>query len=150
MAKNVIWHGERIKKKYRSAVPKALTIVGAQAVTFVKDLTRVGTPESTGIKGYAGGLLKSSIAFATTLADAKAVKEEKKTAQQEDLISPPDDSFHLKIGTAVHYAPHVEYGTKRGHTGFFTTGAPFLRPGVLNNQNVLGKLFAKSMQGLVK
>ena len=144
MAKNVIWHGERIKKKYRSAVPKALTIVGAQAVTFVKDLTPVGTPESTGIKGYAGGLLKSSIAFATTLADAKAVKEEKKTAQQEDLISPPDDMFSLKIGTAVHYAPHVEYGTVK------MTAKPFLRDGVLSNQNVLGKLFAKSMQGLVK
>ena len=118
MAKNVIWHGERIKKKYRSAVPKALGIVGAQAVTFVKDLTPVGTPESTGIKGYAGGLLKSSIAFATTLADAKAVKEEKKTAQQEDLISPPDDSFHLKIGTAVHYAcifgAHTSINTKNG------------------------------------
>ena len=167
--KKLIWHGERIKKKYRSAVPKALTIVGAQATTFVKDLTPVDT-----------GLLKSSIAFATTLKDARATSEGGEMAKSSELIDPPDDSFHLKIGTAVKYSADVEFGTK-AHTvkaknkpflhfpikdkkskkilGWVKKksvkipakkAVPFLRPGVLNNQNVLGKLFAKSMRGLVK
>ncbi len=131
--KKVIWHGEKIKQEYKMAVPKALGIVGAQGATFVKDKTPVIT-----------GLLKSSIAFATTLQAAEATKEGEKTAGIDELISPPNDSFHLKIGTAVHYAPHVEYGTVK------MKRQSYLRLGVLSNRNVLGKLFAKSMKGLVK
>lgn len=132
MAK-VIWHGEIIKGKMRRAVPKALMIVGAQAVTLVKELVPVDT-----------GLLKSSITFATSLGREKATTEKGVLAEEKDLIEKPDDKLSLKIGTAVEYAPHVEFGTVK------MKRQPFLRLGILSNRNVLGRLFAKAMRGLVK
>lgn len=66
----------------------ALEAIGLQAEGDVKLLTPVGTPESTGIKGYIGGTLRNSISHATD-----------------------DDSAY--IGTNVEYAPYVELGTSK-------------------------------------
>ena len=58
------------------------------------------------------------------------------------IISEPGETGHITIGTNVHYAPHVEFGTVK-------MGAqPFLRPGILNNKQILATTFAKMMKGL--
>lgn len=65
---------------------KILTMIGIKAEKYAKALCPVGTPESTGIKGYRGGTLRNSITFQVT-----------------------DDE--VAIGTNVEYAPYVELGT---------------------------------------
>lgn len=68
------------------ATEKILTMIGIKAEKYAKALCPVGTPESTGIKGYRGGTLRNSITFQVT-----------------------DDE--VAIGTNVEYAPYVELGT---------------------------------------
>lgn len=66
--------------------PRILKMIGVKAEKYAKALCPVGTPESTGIKGYRGGTLKNSI-----------------THQVNGEV--------LSVGTNVEYAPYVELGT---------------------------------------
>lgn len=68
------------------ACERAMFIISEKARTYATALCPVGTPESTGIKGYRGGTLKQSI-----------------TAES--------DKEHMIIGSNVEYAPYVELGT---------------------------------------
>lgn len=70
------------------ATDRALTIVGLKAEKYAKALCPVGTPESTGIKGYRGGTLRNSITFNVR-----------------------SDDKEVDIGSNVEYAPYVELGT---------------------------------------
>lgn len=70
----------------KGATEKALTEVGIKAEKYAKALCPVGTPESTGKKGYRGGTLRNSITF---------------SVDEDELI----------IGSNVEYAPYVELGT---------------------------------------
>ena len=72
------------------ATQAALTMVGMKAEKYAKALCPVGTPESTGIKGYRGGTLRNSITF-----------------QAEST----DEGGFVAIGSNVEYAPYVELGT---------------------------------------
>lgn len=65
---------------------KILTMIGIKAEGYAKKLCPVGTPESTGKKGYRGGTLRNSITFNV----------------EGDVVA---------IGTNVEYAPYVELGT---------------------------------------
>lgn len=67
---------------------RALEIIGGKAETYAKLLCPVGTPESTGKKGYIGGTLRDSITH--------------EVAQGNGSVS---------IASPVHYAPYVELGT---------------------------------------
>lgn len=70
--------------------------VHARAVT----LCPVGTPESTGVAGYVGGTLRSSLTW-------EIVRE---------------DGLSAKVGTNVEYGPYVELGTR------YMRAQPYLRP----------------------
>ena len=70
------------------ASDRALMIIGVKAEKYAKALCPVGTPESTGIKGYRGGTLRNSITF---------------NVRSEDK--------EVDIGSNVEYAPYVELGT---------------------------------------
>lgn len=70
----------------KGATEKALTEVGTKAEKYAKALCPVGTPESTGKKGYRGGTLRNSITFVV-------------------------EGDELTIGSNVEYAPYVELGT---------------------------------------
>lgn len=103
-------------------VKRALTEIGIKAEKYAKALCPVGTPESTGKKGYRGGTLRNSITFVV----------------EEDALT---------IGSNVEYAPYVELGTgpyftpppewehfesKRGSgegTGYVRP-RPYLRPAI--------------------
>lgn len=79
--------GRALWELYESS-GRALEIIGGKAETYAKLLCPVGTPESTGKKGYIGGTLRDSITH--------EVK--------------PDHSG-VSIESPVHYAPYVELGT---------------------------------------
>jgi HK97 gp10 family phage protein len=67
----------------------------------------VGTPESTGIKGYKGGRLRSSYKY-------------KRTGWME-----------CKVGTNTEYGPYVELGTR------YMKARPHLFPGYLDGKKAL-------------
>lgn len=72
------------------ATEKAFEMIGIQVEKYAKALCPVGTPESTGKKGYRGGTLRNSITHITG-------KE--------------GDKPYVEIGSNVEYAPYVELGT---------------------------------------
>lgn len=81
-------HTDEILKGVDEAINDALAIIGIKAEKYAKALAPVGTPESTGVKGYRGGTLRNSITF--------------------DI----DTEEHvLAVGSNVEYAPYVELGT---------------------------------------
>jgi HK97 gp10 family phage protein len=68
------------------ACARALFAIGTKAEAYATKLCPVGTPESTGQKGYRGGTLRQSITFES-------------------------DDESMTLGTNVEYAPYVELGT---------------------------------------
>lgn len=70
------------------AKSRILEIWGINAEKYAKALCPVGTPESTGKKGYRGGTLRNSITH-----------------------SVDDAESTMSVGTNVEYAPYVELGT---------------------------------------
>jgi len=102
------WNEEKLFKSVRNKVLDRLELVGEFVDGSAKYLCPVGTPESTGIKGYIGGNLRDSI-------NHKVLKLE----------------LSVKIGTPVEYAPFVELGTSK------MAAQPFLRPAVLQNKEAI-------------
>lgn len=66
----------------------AFKIIAGKMKTYAKLKAPVGTPESTGIKGYRGGTLRQSIRSSS-------------------------NSRAAIVGTNVEYAPYVELGTRK-------------------------------------
>ena len=54
---------EEVLQELELATERALMIIGMKAEKYAKALCPVGTPESTGKKGYRGGTLRNSITF---------------------------------------------------------------------------------------
>ena len=77
---------QAVKDALEAAKHKALTIIGMKIEKYAKALCPVGTPESTGKKGYRGGTLRNSITYQV-------------------------DGDQVWAGSNVEYAPYVELGT---------------------------------------
>lgn len=71
---------DKILEHLEKEKPRILEIIGLKAEKYAKALCPVGTPESTGKKGYRGGTLRNSITHSVS----------------EDTVS---------IGSNVEYAP---------------------------------------------
>lgn len=100
---------------------RILTMIGIKVERYAKNRCPVGTPKSTGKKGYRGGTLRNSITFEV-------------------------DGNELSVGSNVEYAPYVELGTgpnfeappeweqfntQRGSgSGGYVYPRPFLRPAI--------------------
>lgn len=97
-------HKDEVLSEFQKKVKLALDLIGEAAEGFVKEQTPVGSPESTGIKGYVGGRLRNSIAHQTI-----------------------DNTAY--IGTNVEYAIWVELKDIEHKVG----KAHFLRDGVTQN-----------------
>ena len=76
------WYGQKVQTDVQIGIQRTAFDVQRNA----KQNAPVGTPESTGIKGYAGGRLRADI-------------------QQRVL------AFDGRVFNTVHYAPYVELGT---------------------------------------
>ena len=95
----------QVKEEFLKACKRALKAVGIEAERAVKEITPVGTPESTHKPGYKGGTLKKSITHELHGSEA------------------------VTIGTSVEYAVYVEMGTIK------MKAQPYLRPGISDNMD---------------
>lgn len=84
----IIDHSDDVKAELNRKMTLALSKIGFRAEDHAKALAPVGTPQSTGIKGYVGGRLRASI---THLVDDRSVT----------------------IGTNVEYGKYQELGTSK-------------------------------------
>ncbi len=113
---------DKIIDEKDQACARALYAIGLKAETYATKLCPVGTPESTGQKGYRGGTLRQSITFES-------------------------DDESMTLGTNVEYAPYVELGTGpnftpppeweqfdapkgKGLGHGYVTARPFIRPAI--------------------
>lgn len=111
------------------ATERILTMIGIKTEKYAKARCPVGTPESTGKKGYRGGTLRNSITF------------EVHTDGEVGAVS---------VGTNVEYAPYVELGTGpyfdtppawleyvsekgSGAGSGYVRPRPFLRPAIVDH-----------------
>ena len=81
---------DKVLDELDSDIEEILTMIGIKAEKYAKARCPVGTPESTGKKGYRGGTLRNSITF--------------------ELTQFGSDNA-VVVGTNVEYAPYVELGT---------------------------------------
>ena len=113
------------------ATDRILTMIGIKAEKYAKARCPVGTPESTGIKGYRGGTLRNSITF---------------------VVEGSDDGGTISIGSNVEYAPYVELGTGpyfdtppewlqytttrgSGEGSGYVKPRPYLKPAIVDHVN---------------
>ena len=111
---------------------RALTMIGIKAEKYAKARCPVGTPESTGKKGYRGGTLRNSITFQV-------------------------EGDNLSVGTNVEYAPYVELGTGpyfqappaweqfdaprgSGIKGSYVRPRPYLKPAIMDHLSEYSKI----------
>jgi len=96
-----------------------LILLGQQLVNNAKHYCPVGQYTD----GRVGGRLRGSITFATSNTKSQDLSD---VRQYSDLIKPPAEEFTVRVGTAVEYAPYVEFGTSK------MANTPFLRPALLS------------------
>lgn len=113
-------------------------MIGISAEKYAKALAPVGTPESTGKKGYRGGTLRNSITHES-------------------------DEEKVVIGSNVEYAPYVELGTGPyfqvppeweqfdvpkgsgdGHS--YVHPRPYLRPAILDHLSDYAKIISSILK----
>ena len=107
---------EKVLREKNDAVKVALENIGIQVQNYATLLCPVGTPESTGIKGYIGGTLRDSITHELK-GDSAVV-----------------------IGTDVKYAAYVEFGTCK------MSARPYLKPAVEEHMDEYKSMLQECLQ----
>ena len=112
------------------ASEKALEAIGMQAESYAKKLAPVGTPESTGIPGYSGGLLRNSITHAVSGNSPGIMlytSNDGKRKGTYDGAAPQEENKAVYIGSNVEYATYVELGTSK------MKAQPYIKPAVADH-----------------
>ena len=111
-------HTKEVIEAMQEQVEQWLEAVGEDAAGTAADVCPVGTPESTGIKGYIGGTLRNSISAVTESWQSDFNQHDGAQASVADIMpkEKPEKSA-VYIGTNVEYAPYQEFGTSRGIKG---------------------------------
>lgn len=138
MAFKVVSHRQEIIEAKDEAVKRAMIQIGMAAETYAKALCPVGTPESTGIKGYIGGTLRGSITYATEEQHSTG-QAPAKGADYKMLATPEKERVY--IGTNVEYAPYVEMGTVK------MKPKPYLKPAIANNAAEYKSIIERELKG---
>ena len=122
-----------------NASERILTMIGIKVEKYAKALCPVGTPESTGIKGYRGGTLRNSITFEV----------------EEDVVaigSNVEYAPYVELGTGPHFQPPPEWeqfttskGSGNGHG--YVRARPFLRPAVEDHLEEYKTIIRKELKG---
>lgn len=124
------------------ATEKILTMLGIRMEKYAKARCPVGTPESTGIKGYRGGTLRNSITFS---------------------VETENSGGSVTIGSNVEYAPYVELGTgpyfnnppewlqyvtERGSGGGhgYVKPRPYLRPAIEDHLDEYKRIIVRELR----
>lgn len=122
-------HRAEAEDELASATARALEIIGIKAEKYAKALCPVGTPESTGIKGYRGGTLRNSITHQV---------EESKGAGSVTIGSNVEYAPYVELGTGPYFdtpPAWLQFGTNKGSGtgGGYVKPRPYLRPAVENH-----------------
>ena len=139
-------NSKEISEKIKAAVSKGLETCGLVAEGYAADLAPVGTPESTGIPGYIGGLLRGSITHALSGKQAAKSTYQDNAGKRRGSYSgtaPEEGDANKKavyIGTNVEYAPYQELGT------IHMAAQPFLKPAVADHANEYRKIVEDEMK----
>ena len=136
-------NSKEVSEDIKAALLRGLETCGLVAEGYAKKLAPVGTPESTGIPGYIGGLLRGSITHALSGKQAaKSTYQDNKGIRRGTYsgTAPEEGDANKKavyIGTNVEYAPYQELGT------IHMAAQPFLKPAVADHANEFRKIFEK-------
>ena len=139
-------NSKEVSDNIKAALLRGLETCGLVAEGYAKKLAPVGTPESTGIPGYIGGLLRGSITHAlsgkqpaiSTYQDNKGIRRGTYSG-----TAPEEGDANKKavyIGTNVEYAPYVCLGT------IHMAAQPFLKPAVADHANEYRKIIEKELK----
>lgn len=135
---NVTSNVPQVLKDVDKATRKACIKIGGKAEKYAKALCPVGTPESTGKKGYRGSTLRNSITH--------------------DV-----EGSTVTIGSNVEYAPYVELGTgpnftpppewehfdvppAKGIGHSYVKPRPYLRPAVADHLDEFMQIFEDELK----
>ena len=140
-------NSEEIANEIKSALLRGLETCGLVAEGYAKKLAPVGTPESTGIPGYIGGLLRGSITHALS-GNKPAISTYQDNAGTRrgsySGTAPEEGDANKKsvyIGTNVEYSSYVELGTIK------MDAQPFLKPAVADHANKYRKIIEDELKG---
>lgn len=112
------------------ASEKALEAIGMQAESYAKKLAPVGTPESTGVPGYSGGLLRNSITHAVSGNSPGIMLYTSNDGKRKGTYNgaaPDEKNKAVYIGSNVEYATYVELGTSK------MKAQPYIKPAVADH-----------------
>ena len=140
-------HSSEVSDEIKSALLRGLETCGLVAEGYAKKLAPVGTPESTGIPGYIGGLLRGSITHALSGKQPAISTYQDNAGTRRGSYSgtAPEESGANKsavyIGTNVEYSSYVELGTIKMYA------KPFLKPAVADHANKYRKIIEDELKG---
>lgn len=126
-------------RELEAAKRKALETIGQKVEGYAKKLCPVGTPESTGIKGYRGGTLRNSITHRT----------------EKDVVavgSNVEYAPYVELGTGPHFTPPPEweqFTTERG-SGVgkaYVKPRPYIRPAIEEHRNEYEDIMKHELKG---
>ena len=139
-------NSKEISDNIKAALLRGLETCGLVAEGYAKKLAPVGTPESTGIPGYIGGLLRGSITHALSGKKPAISTYQDNAGTRKGSYSgtAPEESGSNKIsvyiGTNVEYAPYQELGT------IHMKAQPFLKPAVADHANEYRKIIENELK----
>ena len=139
-------NSKEVSDKIKAALLRGLETCGLVAEGYAKKLAPVGTPESTGIPEYIGGLLRGSITHALS-GNKPAISTYQDNAGTRrgsySGTAPEEGDANKKsvyIGTNVEYSSYVELGTIK------MDAQPFLKPAVADHANEYLKIIEKELK----
>ena len=139
-------NSKEVSDNIKAALLRGLETCGLVAEGYAKKLAPVGTPESTGIPGYIGGLLRGSITHALSGKPPAISTYQDNAGTRKGSYSgtAPEESDANKkavyIGTNVEYAPDQELGT------IHMNAQPFLKPAVADHANKYRKIIENELK----
>ena len=113
------------REEFAQALDEAMVVASERVREYAIDRCPVGTPESTGIPGYKGGSLKSTI------------RTEKKSETETDVMAGGIEGLYK----FVSYAGYVELGTRK------MAAKPFLKPAAEDHLSELQAIFNRAFEG---
>ena len=132
----------KILKDLSGATLRAMEMIGLNAEKYAKALCPVGTPESTGKKGYIGGTLRNSITHVVNDGENKSV-----TVGSNVVYAP-----FVELGTGPHFqappewekfAPYIKKGG--GHGGYVRP-RPYLKPAIQDHLKEYEEIIKSELQ----
>ena len=139
-------NSKEISEKIKAAVSKGLETCGLVAEGYAADLAPVGTPESTGIPGYIGGLLRGSITHALSGKQAAKSTYQDNAGKRRGSYSGTapeeigENNKSVYIGTNVEYSSYVELSTIK------MNAQPLRKPAVADHANEYRKIIEKELK----